>query len=144
MITSERIAEIEESLSSGGDINRHANGTYCKISTVADCDCIYGIARELLSELKDSISLQDDVTARMNKLNKSLQETLKPRTQHITDEYFATIGGKNLVNSKRWGSFIVDPTDTRKRPSPKTRILSSHEQPRDHTRHPEDTQDPSR
>jgi len=79
MITPERIEEIEETLVSGVGYDFHESS--CPIKNYKnECDCMHGIARELLSELKDSLSREkkkrEEVSRFASKLTEWIEEQI--------------------------------------------------------------------
>jgi len=77
MITPERIVAIDGKLVYGGD---NVHDKYCDLSHISECECIYGMARELLSELKDSIAREkkkrEEVSRFASKLTGWIEEQI--------------------------------------------------------------------
>ena len=80
MITPERIEEIEDMLVSGGEIVIHKED--CTIVEKGECNCVFGIARELLSELKESLAREEknreEITRFAKKLSGWIEDQIKP------------------------------------------------------------------
>jgi len=78
MITPERIAETQSKLYKGKEVSGHEPP--CDALYQLKCTCIYGVARELLSELKDSLSREkkkrEEVSRFASKLTEWIEEQI--------------------------------------------------------------------
>ena len=59
MITPERIAEIEKEIKRGYVKDYHEDDCDNLMNVEEKCNCIYGLARELVSELKESLAREE-------------------------------------------------------------------------------------
>jgi len=82
MITPERIEKIEGLLFTGAKIRMtaHTNSCGALYPNTQECNCIYRTARELLSELKDSLSREkkkrEEVSRFASKLTEWIEEQI--------------------------------------------------------------------
>lgn len=81
MITPKRLIILEgEIVDHEGLSNIHLKE--CSFDDRHECDCVYGVARELLSELKDSLSREkkkrEEISRFASKLTEWIEEQIKP------------------------------------------------------------------
>lgn len=75
MITPERIAEIEKRIYKGGKESGHEPP--CDALYELKCSCIYGMARELLGELKSSLAREKKKREEVSRFASKLTEWIE-------------------------------------------------------------------